>query len=264
MYRSMRKWDRLDETARKMKEKAKAQYTLRHQQKSRERGEAAKKLSRPLFVYITYADLLCASVCEAQGDYQQALQYTYAYADLDWVKETDEDTRHWVNLFKNWAEGNTYVYRLWSGDISVMNDYVEYIAASKVDKEMVAKLMNVMIAANQYQIDVNDILQRFETEIDSFAQQRPYADMCNQQVLSERSARFKYELAKYYLNRGRYSIGFKYLLDVLSKSLAINKEAFFIRCIRLFEQFKEFADVQAHSNYETLVSKGKKYKLFYY
>ncbi|MET3208708.1 UNVERIFIED_CONTAM: transcriptional regulator with XRE-family HTH domain [Paenibacillus sp. PvR008] len=29
---------------------------------------------RPMFVYITYADLLCASVCEAQGDYQQALQ----------------------------------------------------------------------------------------------------------------------------------------------------------------------------------------------
>ncbi len=266
VYRSMRKWDRLDETARKMKEKAKAQYTLRHQQKSRERGEAAKKLSRPMFVYITYADLLCASVCEAQGDYQQALQYTYAYANLDWVKETDEDTLHWIGLFQHWAEGNTYVYKLLSGNTSVLTDYVEFIAAStnKSDKEMVTKLLNVMLAANRYQIDVDNILRRFETEINFITQQQPSADMYTHQVVPEQSTRFKYELAKYYLNRGRYSIGFKYLLDVLSKSLAINKEAFFIRCIRLFEQFKEFADVQAHSNYETLVSKGKKYKLFYY
>ncbi|MDQ0493541.1 helix-turn-helix domain-containing protein [Paenibacillus brasilensis] len=266
VYRSLRKWDKVEEMARKMKEKAKVQYLMKHQQKKREHNEAANKLSRPMFVYITYADMLCAGVCEAQGDYQQALQFTYAYANLDWVKETDEDTRHWIGLFQHWAEGNTYVFKLLSGDTSGLLDYVEYICTSpdKSEKEMVAKLMNVMLAANRYQIDVDNILRRFETEINFITQQQPSADMYTHQVVPEQSTRFKYELAKYYLNRGRYSIGFKYLLDVLSKSIAINKEAFFIRCIRLFEQFKESADVQAYSNYETLVSKGKKYKLFYY
>ncbi len=127
VYRSLRKWDRLDETARKMREKAKVQYSMKHQQKSRERNQSSKKLSRPMFVYITYADLLLTGVCEAQGDYQQALQYTYAYANLDWVKETDEETQHWVNLFKHWAEGNIYTYKLLSGDVGVLNDYVKYI-----------------------------------------------------------------------------------------------------------------------------------------
>jgi hypothetical protein len=266
VYRSLRKWDKVDEMARKMRDKAKIQYSMKHQQKNRERNEFTKKLSRPLFVYITYADLLRAGVCEAQGDYQQALQYTYAYANLDWVKETDEDTQHWIGLFQHWTEVNTYVFKLLSGDTSVLTDYVEYIAAStnKADKEMVTKLLNVMLAANRYQLDVNHILKRFETEIDFITQQQPSADMYTHQVVPEQSTRFKYELAKYYLNIGRYSIGFKYLLDVLSKSLAINKEAFFIRCIRLFEQFKEFADVKVYVNYENLVSEGQKGKLFYY
>ncbi|KZE66619.1 hypothetical protein AV545_03045 [Paenibacillus jamilae] len=103
---------------------------MKHQQECRGRDDSAKKLSCPMFVYITYADLLCASVCEAQGDYQQALQYTYDYADLDWVLETDEDTPHWIGLFQQWAEGNTYAFRLLSGDINELHDYVEYIAAT--------------------------------------------------------------------------------------------------------------------------------------
>ncbi|SPY16036.1 helix-turn-helix domain-containing protein [Paenibacillus polymyxa] len=119
---------------------------------------------------IAYADLLCASVCEARGDYQQALQYTYAYADLDWVKEDDEDTKHWMNLFSQWAEGNTYVYKLLSGDINVLHDYVEYIVATSEtnENEKISKLLNVIIAANQYSIDVDDILKRFETLIGTF------------------------------------------------------------------------------------------------
>ncbi|MGW9530408.1 helix-turn-helix domain-containing protein [Paenibacillus terrae] len=266
VYRSLRNWDKVDEMARKMRNKAEIQYTIKHQEKSRERSESAKKLSRPMFVYITYADLLCSGVCETQGDYQQALQYTYAYANLDWVKETDEDTKHWIGLFQHWAEGNTYAYKLLSGDISVLNDYVEYIAAASdtTEKEIVTKLLNLMFAANRYQVDVDDILKQFETEIDFITQQQPSADMYTHQVVPEQSTRFKFELAKYHLNSGNYLYGFKYLLDVLSKSLDINKEAFFISCIRLFEQFKQFADIRLCTKYENLVREGRKERLFYY
>ncbi|QNV56865.1 hypothetical protein GMA19_02029 [Paenibacillus polymyxa E681] len=264
VYRSLRLWDRLDVTARKMRVKARIQYTMKHKQEKRK--DSGKKTRSPLFGYIAYTDLLCACVCEAQGDYKQALQYTYAYANLDWVIETDEATQHWVNLYKHWSEGNTYVNKLLSGDTGVLTDYVEYIAASPdaSEKEMVTKLLNIMMAANRYQVDVDDILQQFETEIDSITQQQLSADMYTHQVVPEQSTRFKYGLAKYYLNKGNYSYGFKYLLDVLSKSLIINKEAFFISCIRLFEQFKQFADFRLCTKYESLVREGRKERLFYY
>ncbi|MEC0184224.1 helix-turn-helix transcriptional regulator, partial [Paenibacillus peoriae] len=265
VYRSLRIWDKVDEMAKKMKAKAKFQYSMKHQQKSRERNEVIKKLSRPMFVYITYADLLCAGVCESREDYGQALQYTYEYVNLDWVKETDENTQHWVKLFQHWAQANVIVNKLLSGDVSMIHDYVEYISTSSdtTEEDRVVQLLNVLIAANQHQVDVDYILQRFETEIDSITRQQASADMYTYQVVPEQTTLFEYEVAKYYLNRGRYSYGFKYLLDVLAKSLAINKEAFFIRCIKLFEQFKEFADIQANAKYEILVTKGKKYNFFY-
>ncbi|MGG1670556.1 transcriptional regulator [Paenibacillus sp. NRS-1783] len=245
VYRSLRLWDDVDETARKMKEKAKIQYSMKHQEKRKNRTHA-KKTKSPLFGYVAYADLLCASVCEARGNYQQALQYTYAYADLDWVKETDEDTQHWVNLFKHWSHANVIVNKLLSGDISVLHEYLNYIDASTdtTQEDRVTQLLNIMIAANLYAIDVNDILKQFETEIESFSQQ-PSGDIYAQQVMPDYFAWFGYELAYYYLHQGMYSDGFKYLMNALLKANTLNNETYFINCMGLFARF------QAHAVPET-------------
>lgn len=257
VYRSLRKWDKVDEMARKMRGKAEAQYSMKHQQKNRKNREHEKVTRGPLFGYIAYADLLRASVYEAQGDYQQALQYTYAYADLDWVRETDEDARHWIGLFQQWAEGNTYAYKLLSGDISVLNDYVEYIAAStnKADKEMVTKLLNVMYAANRYQLDVNHILKRFEMEINSFSGHYLSGDIYTQQVLSEQFARFGYELAYYYLHQGMYSNGFKNLMYAMASYHILNNETYYINCIGLFERFRAHVVPETKEKYSKFIEK---------
>ncbi|MBE7896295.1 helix-turn-helix transcriptional regulator [Paenibacillus polymyxa] len=250
VYRSLRKWDKVDEIARKMKQKAKTQYLLKHQHKNRECDEY-KKLSRPLFVYISYADLLCAGVYEAQGDYNQALQYTYAYADLDWVKETDEDTKHWISLFQHWAQANVIVNKLLSGDMKVLNDYVEYIAASSdtTDQDRVTQLLNIMMTANRYQIDVNDILQRFETDVNSLLQLPQFNDVYTQHVIPEQFARLGYELAYYYLHQGTYDDGFKYLMYSLVSYHRLNNETYFIKCLVLFERYRVYAVSETKAAY---------------
>ncbi|TKH41892.1 transcriptional regulator [Paenibacillus terrae] len=256
VYRSLRIWDKVDEIAKKMKTKAEIQYAMKHKQDSREHTDSTDKLSRPMFVYITYADLLCASVCEAQGDYQQALQFTYAYADLDWVLETDEDTSHWIKLFQDWAECNIYVNKLLSGDTSVLPDYIEYIAASKVDKEMVTKLLNVMFAANRFKLDVNHVLERFETLIDSFVQMgQPSSDMYTKQVIPEQFARFEYELAYYYLYRSMYNDGFKYLMYSMVSYHTLNNETYFINCTGLFAHFQAYALPESREEHFKLLEK---------
>lgn len=256
VFRSLRLWDRLDVTARKMRVRAEIQYTLEHQQKKRKPAELEKRLSRPLFVYITYSDLLCASVYEAKGDYEQALQYTYAYTNLDWVKETDEDTLHWIKQFQDWALCNTYVNKLLFGDISVLSDYVEYIAASKADKEMVTKLLNVMFAANRYQLNVNHVLERFETLIDFFVKQgQSSSDMYTKQVIPEQFARLGYELAYYYLYQGKYNDGFKYLMYAMLRSHIINNETYFINCMGLFLHFREYAITETKAGFLNLIEK---------
>ncbi|TKH44208.1 transcriptional regulator [Paenibacillus terrae] len=257
VYRSLRQWDKVDETAKKMKQKAKVQYSMKHQQKSREREEPDKKLSRPLFVYISYADLLRASVCEAQGDYQQALQYTYAYANLDWVRETDEDTKHWIGLFKHWSQANILAYRLLSGDVGVLHEYLNSIDVSSdtIQEDRVTQLLNIMTAANRYKLGVNDILKRFETEIASFSQRPSSSDMYTQQVIPDYSALCGYELAYYYLNQGMYDDGFNQLFGAMVKAHILNNETYFINCIGLFVRFKVHAVPETKTEFYNFIEK---------
>ncbi|MEC0233002.1 transcriptional regulator [Paenibacillus kribbensis] len=256
VYRSLRKWDKVDEMARKMRGKAEVQYSLNYNKKRKHR-EHEKKTRGPLFGYIAYADLLCASVCEARGDYEQALQYTYAYADLDWVKETDEDTKYWINLFKGWAEGNTYVNKLLSGDTSVLPEYVEYIAVTSTanNNENLSKLLNVMIAANRYGIDVDDVLLHFETDINSFSELPASTDIYTQQVIPDYFAWFGYEMAHYYLHRGVYIDGFKYLMNAMVQANILNNETYFINCMGLFLHFQNYAVPETKAEFLNLIEK---------
>ncbi|MGZ0039430.1 transcriptional regulator [Paenibacillus ottowii] len=256
VYRSLRKWDKVDEIARKMRAKAEIQYSMKHEQRSRERDESVNKLSRPLFVYISYADLLCASVCEARGDYRQALQYTYAYTDLDWVKETDEDNQHWIGLFKHWAEANIIVNKLLSGDIKVLQEYIEYIDAAKdtTQEDRIIQLLNIMITANRYDIDVSDIIKRFKTDILSLSQHSS-SDIYTQQVVPDYFAWCGYELAHYYLHRSSYDDGFKHLMYSMVSYHTLNNETYFINCMGLFLHFREHASLETKANFLNLIEK---------
>jgi len=250
LYRSLRSWDKVRELAQEMGRRANIQYSMAQHLK-RKQSEADNKRSRPMFVYIAYSNLLLASVCDAQGDYEQALQYTYAYADLSWVQEEDPETLHWMNLFQQWARGNTYVNKLMAGDISVLPDYIEYI---KAGREGFTELLNIIEAANRYHFDVDHVLQQFESRIVSYEQEHT-ADMYTQQVIPEQSTRLWYELAVYYLNRDNYPLGFQYLLESLVKSSKTNNKTAIINCVGLFERFKEYALVEIQIQYHNLIEK---------
>ncbi|WP_346836026.1 helix-turn-helix domain-containing protein [Paenibacillus polymyxa] len=255
VYRSLRKWDKVNEMARQMRAKAEIQYSLKHQEKRVSR-DIEKRTRGPLFGYIAYADLLCAGVYEAQGDYHQALQYTYAYANLDWVKETDEDTQHWIGLFKHWAKANIIVNKLLSGDIMVLQEYIEYIdtAGDTTQEDKVIQLLNIMIAANRYDIDVNHIIKRFEADIVSLSQHSP-SDMYTQQVVPDYFAWCGYELAHYYLHRNSYDDGFKHLMYSMVSYHILNNETYFINCMGLFLHFREHATPETKANFLNLFEK---------
>ncbi|WP_311078348.1 transcriptional regulator [Paenibacillus polymyxa] len=257
VYRSLRKWDKVDEMAKKMKTKAEIQYSMKHKQNSRMYEESSKKLSRPLFVYITYADLLCANVCEELGDYEGALYYTNAYSNLDWVRETDEDALHWMKLYLHWSKANILAYRLLSGDVSVLHEYLNYIDESSdtIQEDRVTQLLNIMTAANRYMLDVNDTLKRFETEIASLSQRPSSDDMYTQQVLPDYSALCGYELAYYYLNQGMYNDGFNHLFCSMVKAHILNNETYFINCIGLFMRFRVYATPEIKTEFSNLIEK---------
>ncbi|MGG6313642.1 hypothetical protein [Paenibacillus macerans] len=117
---------------------------------------------------------------------------------------------------------NTMVTKLFSGDISVLPEYISYIESNK--DESLLSLLNIMEAANRHNFNVDEILQRFD--ISSVTMQDDSKSVYTRQTIEERLARFYYELADYYLNKGQYKEGFIYLMTSLDKSVRINKKSF--------------------------------------
>ncbi|MGW9530671.1 transcriptional regulator [Paenibacillus terrae] len=250
VYRSLSLWDKVYEFAYQMGQLGQIQYDLVH--KSKRKGtEPQKSPSKPLFAYIAYSKLLCANACDAKGDHEQALEHIHGYADLSWVKENDPDSLYWKNQYQQWAKINTYVNRLMSGDVSVLPDYVEYIAG---EQHIFAELLNVMETANRYNIDVDHILKRFESQIADYRESSS-DDVFTQQVLPEEYVRFWYKLAKYSLNKGRYPYGFKCLLNAWEKAEVINKGLLSHNCARLFERFKAHAVPETRDQLQSLWEK---------
>lgn len=245
VYRSLSSWDKVYKFSRQMYQLGKIQYDLVHNSK---REISGKKLSRPLFVYIAYAEMMCANACDATGDHERALEHIRGFTDLSWVKEIDSDTLHWLDNFKQWSKINSYVNKLMSGNIGVLPDYVEHIAG---EKEIFAELLNIIEAANRYNVNVDHILQRFEPQIAAY-QEVSSTDMYTQQFLPQQYVRFWYKMAKYNLNKGRYSYGFKCLIKAFEKAVTINHELLISNCVGLFLHFRTHADPETQTQCQSM------------
>ncbi len=251
VYRSLRLWDRVEIFAREMEHKARILYFTEEHSKNTFFLEQQNKLSRPLFVYIAYAKLLDACASEGRGDYGQALQYTNEYADLSWVKETDEATKYWMRLFIEWAQANTYSNNLLNGNLEVLSDYVAYV--EKRPNEILSALLNILYAANRFNFNADSILQLFKSEIKAYEPQTN--DMYEDQVIPDHFAGFLYELALYYLRNCDYINGFKITMQGLEYSVKINKEDIIIKYVGLFEQFRNEASCEVSEMYKNLIKK---------
>ncbi|MDQ0492813.1 helix-turn-helix transcriptional regulator [Paenibacillus brasilensis] len=226
VYRSLRRWDRVMEVAEDLRTLAKAQYSMAHSLKR----EQHKKPLRPLFFYIAFSNLLIGGAYYEQENYALALQVANESTDLEWVKETDDETLRWKNLFQEWGEANMYLTKLMAGDIEVLPLYVNLISTQK--DELLPGLWNIMIVANRYNIDVDDILNQFEWEISNIHDQGG-KQTNDQQNIDNQLVGFLSELAVYYLSKGKYEEGFRILLDSMRKSTILIDKSFIFKCMSL-------------------------------
>ncbi len=139
-----------------------------------------------------------------------------------------------------------------SGDVSVLSDYVAYFSTK--EDEVLPALDNIIEAANRYNMNVDDLLKRFEVQILSLLEQQNGVGVYNQQFISERFTHFSCELSIYYLRKGMFLNGFTFLLSCLEKSTVINNKAYIIKCMRLFESFRENASSEVKAVYRNLIN----------
>ncbi|MNW53464.1 hypothetical protein D3C74_310260 [compost metagenome] len=248
LYRSLRDWDKLEVIAKQLEKKARVYY---YSERRSDCKGSAKKTSRPIFVYVAYPYLLLGNICYERRQFDLALQYASLYADFDWVKETDEDTLHWKALFKEWSIANTYVTKLFSGDESILPEYIAYFETR--EHEILLGLLNIVEAANQLYYNVDDILQRFASNLTFYLEQQKDNPIYSPHIILDFTINLTYELADYYLRSEKYEVGYTYLLLCLEKS-SINKDkSGIIKCVGLYECYKDNASFEVVYTYQNLI-----------
>ncbi|MBR2565774.1 MAG: helix-turn-helix transcriptional regulator [Paenibacillus sp.] len=207
----------------------------------------------PLFVYRAYSNLLKSSACEKQGRYEEALLYTEVYAKLAKVSEPDEEDQIFIDKFAGWAEANTYLYKLMMGDLSVLPVYVEFIEQN--EDEVLPAMINILEAANKFEQNVDDIIKKFSDRINSEINcLKGYTE----QMKNEVYARFLLERSLYHLNRLEYREGLKQLMHSLAESVRLNNQTDIIRCISLYEKYKNMGNIEIEHQYKIIMMEVQK------
>ncbi|MGQ8873707.1 helix-turn-helix domain-containing protein [Paenibacillus sp. TSA_86.1] len=248
-YTALRYWEKVFNLAEELDQKTKIlqSYTKKKIDKS------DRLTAYPLFVYRAYSNLLKSTACEKQGRYEEALIYTELYAKLANVAEPDEEDQIFIDKFAGWMEANTYLYKLMMGDHSVLSAYVKFIEDNEA--ELLPAMINILEAANKFNHDIDDLLNKFSDRINSeIIRLKGYTE----QMRYEMYAAFLLERSLYHLNRHEYREGLKQLMHCLEESIKLNNQTNIIHCISLYEKHKPMGTTEIEHQYKLIMMEVQK------
>lgn len=241
---SLRRWRKVEKNAESLLDKSLKQYKLFGREKEN------RYTVKPLIFYILYSYLAYAHVYFNLEQYDRALDYVKLYADTTWVKEPDEEEKIIIKQFQEWSEANYFMYGLAAGRIELLDDYVDYIAERK--NEIFTGLYSIVSAANQYDLDIDAILECFAKYIQFEPQESQFGKISTHVTLDQYTD-FTRELAVYYLRKKQSNKGIPYLLDSLASAIKINNEHAMVRCMGLYEQYRYHTSTSVRDRYKLLI-----------
>ncbi|WP_435922973.1 helix-turn-helix domain-containing protein [Paenibacillus sp. DYY-L-2] len=249
VYASLHRWDRVWSLAEKLEQIAVIQY--HHRVNRRRKEEMDKGASRSKLFYLLYAYLLKANVCDAKQEYARALEYVALYCGgaLHGINAENEEERRVVERFQEWGQANAYLYRLMSGEVQVLGDYAECVAANA--QEIVPAIYRILQAANRFELNVDYLLDRFRAHL-TYKERSCRFGQYNAQIVADQYVRYLLELAHYYFRTRRYEMGFRQLFEGMELALRFNHESMLIRCAWLFEKFRHEASGEVQEQYKYL------------
>jgi len=250
IYVSLTQWHKAASLAVRMGSKAMAGY---------ENPQSEYQGRHPQIFYILYSYLIRAGHYYECRDFEQALYYIGLYEKPDWTNKPTEDECKIIEQFREWAEANRYLYGLMSGQPDALNKYVEYITSR--EDEIFLAMCNIMIAANRFQLYVDPILERFNEHL-NYRSQKNQISTISEHVTRGQYTRLLAELGIYYLNSKKYDRGLSYILDSLEFSIRIKSDNGMLRCMGIFEQFRQSASEEILQRYEKSIRAVQKLSVY--
>lgn len=241
------KWKQVDQLAEQMLHIASIQY---------EHPSGDRQPKEPYYSYILYGWLIRGAVCAELNDYPGALSYVSLYANGEaYIRERDDEALWFIQQFSEWAKANTLLYRLLSGDATVLQEYADFVA-ERPDEVNVA-LGHIVKTANRFDFDIDHILERFSAHI-PFQEVKKKRLHYKSKVLAERQVQFYNDLGEYKLKKN-LEIGLYFMLEGLRLAINIRSIRYMVSCMNLLERYRDYSNPEAITVYEQL--KREAYKI---
>lgn len=242
---SLSRWDEVEKNALILLDKASKQYKLFG------RGTGRRTTDRTLIFYILYPHLALGDVYFKLKAYEDALKYVDMYDNVNWVTNPDSEEKEVIEQFSDWAVANRLLYRLISGEVEVLPDYINFI--NEREDEKFLGIYYIVITANKHQLDIDDILVHFHSYL-SFKTQKSSISKINDQLTLERYTNLLRELGIYYLNKGDLDTGTRYIIGSLESSIKINNKNTKLKCLTaIFEISLQHDEYTTNETFKNLM-----------
>ncbi len=253
VYFSLDNLDKVIEISKKLVFRADCQHAINKLNVKR----TERRTKYPVLVYKAYAYLMRAGALGRRQDYNEAYKYTLLYINMDWSEEREKDVNTYIANFQAWGESNSNVHRMRQGEWNLLHKYVDYM--SENEEEVLQGLYTLTEMANRSDVDLDLdwVLTQFEEQISSYVELNWFPDYYSKQFSLDYCIRFLIELAVYHLRRQRYDTGFEWILHSLNKSIIVKSDITFIKCVKIFEEFRHVASANAQIEYSRIVKEVK-------
>lgn len=170
---------------------------------------------RHLVVYYGQSYLMKSIYMEYTGRFEEGLTYIGGYIDLSDFKYLDDIGKQEVQKFKIIGQANQYNLRLLLGQIECLYEYADFI--EPYPTEWLPSLLIMLTAANEHNLVINEILERFSIKISTeiHFQRGYYADFTHNAMFTD----FCYQLALYQIKNRQNRKELKNTLNTFDMSL---------------------------------------------
>ena len=247
VYNALNIWGKVYSLSEELERKS--DFQLKDESLRRNKGQRAAFY--PIFTYKAYANLLKASVFEARKEYELALKYTEVYEKVIDIPNPTKEEIEIIERFRIWAQGNRLSINLMSGNHEVIHSYLQYLEDNP--KEILTAFINIVQVANEHSLNIDFALEKFEAQIQQFHIDFHLKGEDNPQIGIHRFLLFNYEFAKYRLSQRNFQSGIDTLLYTLRLSSSSQDDYLTIKCIDLYGEYRDHADLEQQKVYFQLI-----------
>ncbi len=251
VYYALDKWEEAERFAQELIMFSEVVYQLEKSKMDRPDYEPLPT-EKPLVVYYGYGLLSMGNISFQAGRYTEALNYIDGYKDLSHFKGLIPQDLKQVERFSTFAARNLIYLNLKSGEISALRNCIKLIEEN--NDEVLVGMLNILTAANEYNFKINEIVERFEDQVEFYSKEENLSTH-KKMIMLKFYTDLHYQQLIYYAKQKNYFKAINSLLKALDVAVKIKNKDIFMRLIPLFEMLRPFVSKDQHNQYVAIMKK---------